>query len=148
MKANLKRVIISAATLFLFMAFVAPAVSGSDYASTDYAPPSNTLSYLDPNIVAPEKPVYEPVAEPEPDIKEEPTLEPMAEPEPDTQEDPLPENEESEPSIETEEISADMPQEDEDPATPDVSNLEMASGKGKSNPQGKGFWRNLFRIFK
>ncbi len=127
MKAYLRRVAISAAALFLLIALVAPVISASDGTNTNGTATYSATDQINQGYSVPIQQVYE-----YPD-DQEPKLEPKLEPEPE----PVPQ---VEPAQETEEISADMPQEDEDPASPAKKN-----GKGKSIPQAFGFWRNLLR---
>lgn len=134
MKAYLRRVVISAAALFLLMALVAPVISGTDTAdgfNSGCVPQPSTPSYTDSGNAAPDANDY---IEPQ-------LTEPVSDPE--KQDDPLAEEEQSEPYNEPEVISPDMPQEDEDPASSEIAYPKF--NHGKSNPQGQGFLRNLLR---
>lgn len=134
MKAYLRRVVISAAALFLLMALVAPVISGTDTvpaSSSGYAPVSSITSYSNQGST-----VQLPDANGEPQL-----IESTAEPE--KQDEAQAEEEQSEPYSEPEVISPDMPQEDEDPASPEIAYPKF--NNGKSNPQGQGFLRNLLR---
>lgn len=122
MKVYPKKVVISAAALFLLMALVAPAISASD-----------TISNTGSGYAAPVTQVNE-----EPEL-----IEPVSEPEPER---PLPEAEESEQSAGTGEMPADIPQEEKDPLCQEITYLEEP--RGKSNAHGKGFLRNLLRDIK
>lgn len=124
-KAYLRRVAISATALFLLVALIAPIISANDYTYADGGPAGNTADGVAADTYTPQQPVYkvddgELQAEPEPEIH-------------------------TEPAQGTEEISAGMPQEDEDPTSPDFSEPVKNRGKGNSYPQAIGFWRNLLR---
>ena len=126
MKAYLRRVAISATALFLLIALVAPVISAADDTNTSGTSTYSATNQINQGYSAPIKQVYEYPGDQEP------------EPEPE----PVPQ---VEPAQETEEISADMPREDEDPASPDFSASAKENGKGKSTPPALGFWRNLLR---
>jgi hypothetical protein len=133
-KAYLRRVVISAAALFLLMALVAPVISGSGT-----VPASSSCYVQAPSITSysnQESTVQLPDANGESQL-----IEPTAEPE--KQDDAQAEEEQSEPNSEPEVISPDMPREDEDPASPEIAYPKY--NNGKSNPQGQGFLRNLLR---
>jgi len=117
-------VAISATALFLLIALVAPVISASDDTNTGGTSTYIATNQINQGYSAPVQQVYEYPDDQEP------------EPEPVPQVEPAPE---------TEEISADMPREGEDPASPDFSASAKKNGKGKSIPQAFGFWRNLLR---
>ncbi len=126
MKAYLRRVAISATALFLLIALVAPLISASDDTNTIGTSTYSATNQINQGYSAPVQQVYE--------YPDDQDREPETEPAP-----------QMEPAQETEEISADMPREDEDPASPDYSTSAKINGKGQSIPPAFGFWRNLLR---
>ena len=149
MKAYLRRVAISATALFLLIALVAPVISASDYTNTSGALAGSTAGIIAQDPYALVEPVYE--------AKEEytnadeaqvgSTADNVAPADPVFEGD----DKDAEPEIqmgpaqETEEISAGMPQEDENPTSPDFSEPAKKNDKGKLTPPAIGFWRNLLR---
>lgn len=134
MKAYLRRAVIGATALFLFMALVTPAISGSDT-----VPASNSCFIPVPSMTSDPEPV---TTIQSPDANgEQQLIEPMVDPE--EQGDTLAQEEESEPDNEPASISPDMPLEDKDPSSPEIAYPKF--NNGKSNPNGQGYLRNLLR---
>lgn len=134
LKAYLRRAVIGATALFLFMALVTPAISGSDT-----VPASNSCFIPVPSMTSDPEPV---TTIQSPDANgEQQLIEPMVDPE--EQGDTLAQEEESEPDNEPASISPDMPLEDKDPSSPEIAYPKF--NNGKSNPNGQGYLRNLLR---
>jgi hypothetical protein len=134
LKAYLRRAVIGATALFLFMALVTPAISGSDT-----VPASSSCYISAPSMTSEPNPV---TTIQSPDANREPQLiEPTVEPE--EQDDTEAREEESEPNNEPASISPDMPLEDKDPSSPEIAYPKF--NNGKSNPNGQGYLRNLLR---
>lgn len=128
MKAYLKRAAMSCAALFLLLVLVAPVMTASDpMISGAIEQPSNHEN-PEPTKIIPPMPEYE-----------------YLDAVPDTQQNPLPE---TVAAPEPEEISVDMAVEEEEPAAPDPSDPLETSPKGKSDPQGHGFLKNLLKKIK
>ncbi|UCG70255.1 MAG: hypothetical protein JSV09_04360 [Thermoplasmata archaeon] len=123
MKAYLRRVAINCTALFLLVVLLAPAISASDGLTSGPAPQPSQ-----PTKVVPKMPVYEP-----PDLEEPAQVDPSLE---------------GQEGAETEEIPADMPEEEVDPDYPDLAEPDTIQKNGKSNPQGQGLLKNLFKRIK
>ncbi len=142
MKKYFKRVFISTAMLFLLLAFIAPAISASTFASQDLT------SYLDPNNLDLVQKVYKPPIESKPYPEDSSIPETQESPQdsstPETQEGPqdssTPETQESPQTNTTVDIIADEPQEKEEPAIPEPIEPDLDYTNGKSNSRGKGIF--------
>lgn len=116
-KGYLKKVFFSAATLFLFMALVTPAVSAADCATGDAG-----SAYQAPDLLA-----YEPPAAPEPEVETDTPSDPS---------EPMPELEKPEEGMGTEEPSPEEPIVDEDPDSSVDIISQRGNGKGKALAKG------------
>jgi hypothetical protein len=124
-KAGLKKVALTAATLFLLAILVAPSTSASSLTATgdsSYIPVSSISGYAtsEPSFEA-QSPAEESVADAEPQVEESGVSERSAE----TQE----------------ETQTDAPQVDQDPS--DSYAIEPQKGQGKSNGHGKGLLKKM-----
>jgi len=159
-KERAKRVLTSAAVIFFLMALVTPVISASDNACSNRIIKIATVSSPDygTQVIEPapdsadydtqEKSQLEGDKNQEDISPEERTVETL---QPQEQEDPVeagespPEGEKSQENSTPEEVPEVTPPEQEDPAEPEILDLEKPDTKGNGNAYAKGHLRKLFK---
>jgi hypothetical protein len=131
-KTCLKKVVFGAATLFLLMAIVTPAISASTASITDsgaYMPSSDEVDTSTQERTEASASTFDETAQ----TSNEPAIEPVAE------------AESSDESAQAEEAPTEAPQEEEVLVDPEIVIPENGNGKGKGKGQGHGYLLNNFK---